>query len=302
MKRMPTQQSGAALLSALLIMVFCATLAIFLLLSQRLLIHQSSLVMTSDRMTLALQEVQNWGLGVLQGNTDIRKIQAYHTVQNGMEVSGMIYALGGRFNINALQRPENISRFASVLQGAAPDLNRGKTIAIAYNLARWIMPSMHANKYYLSQRPPYRAANQPLVDLSELRLVSGITAEIYASLVLGPKAYVTALPTSDASINVNYASAPAFMSTGNINMTQAAALVACRDGSPSFLSVDDFIQRCAAGLPILANRLTVENAYYLVKGYAKQGDQQLSMQSLMVVNPVDNKQVAKILWQEYNSE
>ncbi|MCM5063369.1 general secretion pathway protein GspK, partial [Escherichia coli] len=47
--------------------------------------------------------------------------------------------------------------------------------------------------------PPYLAANQPMQDVSELRLIRGIDARLYRKLL----PYVCVLPTSDLSVNVN---------------------------------------------------------------------------------------------------
>ncbi len=68
---------------------------------------------------------------------------------------------------------------------------------IATALVDWIdadinetLPGGAEDGAYLLAVPPYRAANRPLVDISELRLVQGYTPEVITALA----PHVTALP------------------------------------------------------------------------------------------------------------
>ena len=55
--------------------------------------------------------------------------------------------------------------------------------------------------YYTSLDKPYRPANQLFASVSELRLVKGMTEELYLHLL----PLVSALPETDTQINVNTA-------------------------------------------------------------------------------------------------
>ncbi|OGO92437.1 MAG: hypothetical protein A3F10_03660 [Coxiella sp. RIFCSPHIGHO2_12_FULL_42_15] len=296
------KQSGAALITALMMMALCSVLAVFLLLGQRLLIQQVTLANTSDRLTLTLQEVQNWGMGVLKQGKDIRKIRAYHVNDNGIHVSGMIYALGGRLNVNGLQDTENIPLLAALLQHVTKMADQHQAQHIAMQIARWMVPSNQTDKYYLAQRPPYRAASQPLLFLSELRLIKGMTAPLYAALVSEKQPYLVALPTNTMQIDVNYASVPVLMSVLNISEAEAQSIVSCRHHSELFTSVSDFMKQCGINRLLDLHHLTTTNSYYLITGVAQQNEQRLLMQSFVQINSVDNKLAATLLWQEYNGE
>jgi len=63
------------------------------------------------------------------------------------------------------------------------------------------LPDGAEDDEYLRADLPYRAANRPMVDISELRLVKGYTPEVLAKL----EPYITALPVA-TTINVNTAS------------------------------------------------------------------------------------------------
>src|SRR5690554_1647048 len=52
---------------------------------------------------------------------------------------------------------------------------------------------------YLMADQPFRTANQPFVSITELRLIEGMTEEIYVAL----RPHVTAVPVSGIGINVN---------------------------------------------------------------------------------------------------
>jgi len=81
--------------------------------------------------------------------------------------------------------------------------------ALTNALLDWIDPDIDASypdgaedDSYLLNDPPYRAANRPLSDVSELALVKGFTADARAAL----EPHITVLPVR-TSINVNTASA-----------------------------------------------------------------------------------------------
>ncbi len=122
---------------------------------------------------------------------------------------------------------------------------------------------------YLSQNPPYRAANQPFTSVSELRLIDGMTEDDYRALA----PYVAALPVAGSGINVNMASGPVIQSLSpQITATQAEAVLAQRKSSrfdtvQAFLALPQFagLGLKAAGLSVqshffeVASRVTVDN-------------------------------------------
>ena len=114
---------------------------------------------------------------------------------------------------------------------------------------------------YLSQDPPYRAANQPFTSVTELRLLDGITEEDYQALT----PYVAALPVASSGINVNMASGPVIQSLGpQITAAQAEAVIEQRkdtrfDTVQAFLALPQF-----AGLGLKAEGLSVRSHFFEV--------------------------------------
>lgn len=112
---------------------------------------------------------------------------------------------------------------------------------------------------YLSQDPPYRAANQPFTSITELRLLAGITEDDYQALA----PYVAALPVAGLGINVNMASSPVIQSLNpQITAAQAEAVMEQRkesrfDSVQAFLALPQF-----AGLGLKAQKLSVQSHFF----------------------------------------
>ena len=86
-------------------------------------------------------------------------------------------------------------------------------------------PNGAEDAYYLKLDTPYRAANRPFTDVSELLLVRGVTPEVYARL----RPFVTALP-DHADVNINSAPAEVLMSLApELDRRVADLIIAARD-------------------------------------------------------------------------
>ncbi len=298
----PKSQQGAALITALMILAICASLATFMLMNQRLLISQAILVRGGDRLSLMLQGVQDWAIDIVETKKDIHKVKSFNRDLNGIHIQGNIFALGGRFNINSLANTVNIPRFALLLQAVSKGMTKKQAQLIASNVSQWLQPSNHEDTDYLKLKPAYRSAHKPLVNISELRLIKGVNFKLYNQLVLGKQPYVSALPTTFNKVNINYASVPMLMSLGGLSVSSATSLIQCRNDVGYFDSVDDFIKQCASGKSLSQGLLTTENNYFLIDGEANLGEHRLHMTSLIKRYGVNNKMKAIIVWQQYNGE
>lgn len=103
-------------------------------------------------------------------------------------------------------------------------------------------PNGAEDAYYLKLETPYRAANRPFSDVSELLLVRGVTPDVYAQLA----PFVTVLP-GETAININTAPAEVLMSLApEIDRRTADLIIAARKVQP-FRSLDALL-----ALPMLA--------------------------------------------------
>lgn len=132
---------------------------------------------------------------------------------------------------------------------------------------------------YLAQAVPYRAANRVFAHVSELRLVRGISNEVYARLA--PE--VCALPPGTA-LNLNTASTAVLMSLDS-RMTEALAQRIRQNGQARWNSVENALNEAEnQGVRIPPeNRLGlgVTSSYFLARGEITLDDIPFSFSSLL---------------------
>lgn len=114
---------------------------------------------------------------------------------------------------------------------------------------------------YLMADPPYRAANQPFVSITELRLIEGMTEEIYVAL----RPHVIALPVSGIGINVNTATGPVLMSLHDeMTEAQAESVLAKRE-EQRFENLQDFLALPEfAGMGLKSAGLSLQTRFFEV--------------------------------------
>lgn len=270
------RQRGVALLTAVLV-VALATVIVATLLDQGnlALARTRNLVRAEQADALALG-LEEWAMQLLlrdlaneQGmdtHGDIWSAPLPATPVPGGRVAGRMFDLNGCFNLNNLvagaQRvPSQMQRFERLLR--ALQLDGG----IAEVVADWIDPDFAAeargaeDQRYLQRSPPYRAANREIAHVSELRLVRGVDAQVYAALA----PHVCALP-SGSFINVNTATVPVLMSLAE-GMSETIARRIANDGAARYASIGalqaELQQLGIAGLDTF--QLGVGSDYFLAR-------------------------------------
>ena len=112
---------------------------------------------------------------------------------------------------------------------------------------------------YMLLDPPYRAADQPFVSVSEVRLLDGMSEAAYQRL----RPHVTALPNRDGTLNVNFASTAVLRSLHDrISQGQAESIRKKLRESPvesveEFLALPEF-----AGLGLESDGLGVSTDFF----------------------------------------
>ena len=112
---------------------------------------------------------------------------------------------------------------------------------------------------YLSLDPPYRNAGQPMLDISELRLLPTISNEDYKKLL----EHVTVLPQGWAPVNVNTATAEVLQSLSEtLTDAQADSLVEARQDK-AWKNIDEFkAETLVADGKINFNYIGVRSDFY----------------------------------------
>jgi general secretion pathway protein K len=211
-------QHGLAAVTAILIVAVAASAAALMLAQQSAMLDQTMLVASRAQADLYARAGLDWARGVLLEDARTRGAVdsldepwaqpiAALPVERAV-ISGSIADEQAKFNLNNLVKGSNrsdadVSAFRRLLAslGLAPDL--------ADAVVDWIdsdddltSGAGAENAYYLSLKKPYRAANQPMVQVEELYRVRGFDAAAVAKL----RPYVTALPGERTTVNVNTAS------------------------------------------------------------------------------------------------
>lgn len=193
----------------------------------------------------------------------------------GGEVQGTIIDQQGLFNLNNLVRngavsTSDLARLQRLL--AALDLPQ----ELGSALADWMDANSETatngaeDEYYMNLAKPYRCANRPLSDIGELAAVKGFDAGIIKRL--GP--FVSVLPGWNTAVNVNFAPPEVLMAMLPGLTLQDARQIAAQIKTTPFQKVDDLKRQLPAGVnPNDATQnLSVSSQYFMVTGYATQGD------------------------------
>jgi general secretion pathway protein K len=265
-------QRGVALITAILIVAIVATVAMFVGLHQQIWLRQTQNLMDRAQATAIHQGSLSWASQILAKDAkdsktddlteDWAKPLPPLPVEGGVVVAGLSDAQA-RFNLNNLvQKNGNPDKnhgavFRRLLE--LQDLNPGLTEAVI----DWLdgdartSPNGAEDIDYLNNDPPYRAANQALVSVEELRLIKGFSIETIDKLA----PYVVALPATTA-INVNTASSVVLAAlVPNLPLTDAERIVSERDKKP-FNQPADFEKLLPAGQTPTQGTYGVQSAHF----------------------------------------
>lgn len=265
---------GGALLTALFIMTLVAIVATAMTTRLQLDIYRTRLLLIHDKMYLASQALTFWALNELS-NKKKHFTQLNHqgmiaqypkdmeNMDSQIQISGGIYDLQGRFNLNNLVEKKALSQFVYLLDHTYPTLQAPEKRNLALAVKDWITPFEISKgidtftSYYLSQKPPYLPSNQLMQSPSELRLVKDVTAPVYLSL----EPFITVLPES-TPLNLNTAPKPVLMSLANgLQEAQINELVLAR-GSNGIKNIKD-IHELLKKLDIPTDQVTTDSHYFL---------------------------------------
>ncbi len=243
----PRRERGVALIAAVLVVALAAVLIASMLDRGEATLARTRNLLRAEQGWELMRGMEAWASTVLiqdlnlspgmDSRDDIWAQELPPIELPGVRIFGVMQERNGCFNLNSLHPEGNddslaIARFERLLRALKLDP------VIADQALDWIdadtIPRSHGaeDSTLLSARPPTRAANQPFVHISELRLLPAVTPEVYAVLA----ANVCALPTA-SPINLNFASPALWMSLSE-SITPSMAERLTRDGRASYDSLE----------------------------------------------------------------
>lgn len=185
-------------------------------------------------------------------------------------VTGAIADAQARFNVNLLAGGNEaaVGAFRRLLAA------NGMPASLADAVVDWLdaddvptEPAGAEDVYYLGRETPHRAANRPIADIGELRLVKEMTDARFARLA----PLITALPPG-AKLNINTANPDLIAALlPGVSPGDAKALAASRAREP-FRSKTEFAKRLPAASIAAANELLdVRSDHFEVRGVVRSG-------------------------------
>lgn len=302
----PRSHNGSALISAIMIMTIVAILATALMVSQRFLIHAANSINTSDHRYLALQSeaalgsvaIKKYAMQWVNAKNKFTPLQNILSIRQvgALNLQGTIENEQGKYNINNLVYAANQKGFVALLQAVIPSISKQTAYHIAQSITDWETTGSQ-DPYYLSLQPAYRSSKQEMVNISELRLIAGITPQIFHAIA----PFVTALPIARlvqstpanaliTPVDINSASPVVLLAVNpNLTLNQAQQFIDCRKEEGGFMQLSQFIATCAKpnGIATVSN-VTTQSQYFQVISEAKHNAKTFFLKTLLTVYRIQN--------------
>jgi general secretion pathway protein K len=286
------RQRGAAIIVAMLIMALASAAAIAALQQQDLALRQLTTARDYEQATWVLKGGAHWARSILYQDGRISALDhggelwASGLPRTDIEqgtVSGEITDQQGLFNVNNLALEERASArdieiFRRLLEAIGLNADLAQAIADWIDADDEALPVAGAeDDYYLRLPGPYRAANQPVVELGELLRVRGMDEASLARL----RGFATALPRR-TPVNVNLAPPELLgVMVPGLTAEEARALASTRGQAP-FRSLEEFEKRLPRrSLKWIEGTLSVGSSYFVVRGRATVGKADVRMEALL---------------------
>jgi general secretion pathway protein K len=296
-------QRGLALITAVLVMAIVATISTYLMFGQQVWWRQVENLFDRHRAESMRHAGLEW-IAVLLAR-DAKNNKTDHLGEEwaktlpplpfeGGVMKAVISDAQARFNLNGLVRngqpsAGDIGVFRRLL--AALELDP----ALAEAVVDWIDPDSLTrpggaeDTEYLSLPVPYRAANQPLTSVDELRLIKGFDAKAVEAL----RPHVVALPEPTA-INANTASEIVLAALfPNLPPAGAQQIVAARDRQP-FSDGAEISNHVPAGTGASQVTPSASTFYFLVQLDILYGRSHRS--TLALIHRTADGKAPRVLW------
>lgn len=285
-------QSGVALLMAMLVVAIATVTAVSLVHEQSISVRKTAHIRGTETSLMYSLGLEDYARLFLQKDFKDSKIDHLEEdwaigipalpIEGGF-LAGSMQDAQSRININGILTQENEDRLRLLCN------NLDVSADFIPALKDWVDSDLETvdadgaeDDYYTSLEFPYRTANRPVSDISELLLVKGMDNDIYETL----KPFIVALPT-DTALNINTIP-PEIYKTLDDDL-DAEKFIQERE-KDAFSSLEDYKNRMNHTLP--EKGLSVKTEYFIASGQVTQGEKTLFVTSLIYR---DNKGATQIL-------
>lgn len=306
-------EKGAALMTVLLMVTVLSTIAVAMLDDMRFAIRRQANIDTAAQAEWYMLGTEGLAKEVLVKSWQASPGRARLSdpwaraglrfpVEGGM-ITGQIADASNCFNVNSLvehrgqggyqRRDAGVAAYQALL--AALDFDEAESALLADALADWIDSDNNPagqgaeDYHYSGLKPPYRAANRLMADLSELRAVRGYQPDIYQTV----RPHLCAHPdTSPSPLNINTLNAGdapllAMALGGDVTLSMARDLILTRP-EDGYVSIQAFLgQQLLAGVavaPDAAAGLALSTRYYLLSAEVRYHEAYRRMASLFRID------------------
>ncbi|MDH3669691.1 MAG: type II secretion system minor pseudopilin GspK [Gammaproteobacteria bacterium] len=293
-----------AIVTALLVVAIVATSAAFLSLGQQVWLRQAQNLSDRAQAETVRSGALEWAAIILtedakdNATDDLTEAWAQDIpplpAESGL-VTGRIVDAQGQYNLNNLVRRGQISNDdVAVFQRLL--VSQELAAELADSVVDWLdtdantQPSGAEDIDYLNVEPPYRAANQLLQSIGELRLVKGFDRDTVEKL----RPLITALPEA-TSININTAPSAVLSALfPDLSLSEADDLVSQRDENP-FSDVGQLKERLPSDVALPKVPYDIKSSYFEVTIDTLFG--RLQRQTVALLHRPSGTPV-KVLWQQ----
>jgi general secretion pathway protein K len=282
---------GNALLTALFIMALIAIAATAMVKQLNTSILRTERFIQTDKLYLSAQFIQLWAISTLK-ETDLSLIALNKEglvlslpakLQNqypGYQLSGSLYDLQSKLNLNGLTDPNIQSIFVKLAQQQEPSQSTAFIRSLTAAIIDWISPQSTLNQdkwsqYYSSLPQPYLPAHQPMQSIYELNMVAGITPDLFQKLL----PYVCVLPQM-TPININTASSTLMHALSTKENNPAIdAFLAQRTGKE--IKTQEEFNEIVKKLNVNSTTVSYQSNYFLAVAVVTQGQHKLTLYTVL---------------------
>lgn len=299
------KQKGAAIIVALFMTSLVAIAAIAMIERLRINVRSTELISYHLQATQLARGSLAWAIEQL--NTDFRQQQPNQVIDRtpitstinkieNADIVSTIYDEQGRFNLNNLSSSASNDDFIRLIMAVYPKIGMASARDMTQAINNWMTAGATNNAlddYYAKQSPPYRTPHRLMASVSELRLIKGVTAELFAALA----PYITVLP-EPTPINVNNAEPPVLMSLSPTLSLSAAQAIYNKAKKAPFASTQNFQDfDVIKNNPVTENKITVTSSYFLVKTNVKVNQLDILLYTLLKRSGSKDMPTEEVIWQ-----